>query len=149
MDTISFGFKKRGSYMFQGIIFLNVCLHWIVSERGSQVTLLRFNIIKLNRKLFLSSCGWTKAVCSTGRADRRKACFLSYPFLLTPVWGACLCLTPQVPHLAFPSLDSVSNVTVQRVSTTHLILCYNPQWFNVVYFCSWRLIFNRQQCAMT
>ena len=60
--------KRKGSYTFQWIIFLKIYLHCVVLERWSQVILLRFNIIKVNRKLFLSSCGWAKAVrCRQGR----------------------------------------------------------------------------------
>ena len=116
---LSFGFKKKGSYTFQWIIFLKVYLHCIVLERWSQVILLRFNIIKVNRKLFLSSCGWAKAVrCRQGRQSENLLFW--YSFLLTPVWRSCLCPAP-LGFFSFSLSSRGSIITIDLNSYSQLL----------------------------
>lgn len=111
-----------------------------------------------SQQLFLSSCGWAKGVSNRGRTDRGNACFLSSASPLIPVCLSSLCLTAQ----GFPSLSHLPWAVSWLGTETLFFIPYggesvhnsfqsllHPKWFNVMYFSSRHLIFNKKQCAMT
>lgn len=150
-------FLRKGSYTFQWIIFLNVYLHWIILERGNQVILLRFNIIKVNSYFYHPVAEQRVWVTEAGQTEVMPT-FYHLLFLWSPcvspayVWQlrafpVCLifpgqCHDWELKHLFFIPYggESVHN------SFQSLL---HPKWFNVMYFSSRHLIFNKKQCAMT
>lgn len=113
--------KKEGSYIFKWVIFLNVYLHWIALERGSQVILLRSNIVKATGSYF------SHPVWDTGRAEVKLAFFfISFSHLHMGLLLTSDTSGSSPPCLAFPK-QYLKPHSRSRVSTTHFVLCYNSK----------------------